>query len=357
MKKILVIGSLGYVGSVLTPYLERCGYETIGYDTGFFKDCVLGEVPTTKAVILDARDFKEELLDGVYAVVHLAGISNDPFGNIDAKKIYEPTRVYARQIAELCKKRGVKFIFSSSCSIYGRGEGVLDEESPVAPQTPYSLNKLQVEEDLRALADQSFSPIALRFATAFGYSPRMRFDIVVNMFVGMALTSGKIVLNSDGIAWRPNVHILDMCSAIKYALESGYAEPHALVLNVGDESNNHRIIDMAHMVSEAVPGTQVEFLANRPDLDPTGLIKDKKVSGADTRTYQVSFEKIKHAFPGFVCEWSLERGIADMVEKFKEVGLTKELFQSKDFYRLQKIESLHATGQISDDLRWINSAT
>jgi nucleoside-diphosphate-sugar epimerase len=353
MKKVLVTGSLGYVGSVLTEYLEKQGYGVVGYDTGFFKDCILSAPPQTETIIKDARDFEKNDLKGIDAVVHLAGVSNDPVGNVDASKIYDPTRAYAKNIAQLCKEQGIQFIFASSCSVYGRGSEVLNEDSSTQPQTPYSLNKLQVEEDLGVLADKDFSPIALRFATAFGYSPRMRFDIVVNMFTGMATSKGVIVLNSDGTAWRPNVHILDMCKAIIYALNSTYRGGDLLVLNVGDERENRQIIDLAKTVSSLVPNSHIEFLNKNPNLDTAGLIRDRKVKEVDTRTYSVSFARIRETFPGFVCDWNLEKGTLDMIERFKAVGLTKDMFESKNFYRLQKIESLYNEGKISENLRWI----
>jgi nucleoside-diphosphate-sugar epimerase len=290
---------------------------------------------------------------GVDAVVHLAGISNDPFGNLDAAKVYDPTRHYALKIAKLCKETGARFIFASSCSVYGVGKGdLLDEDSPTLPQTPYSLNKLQVEQDLKTIADEKFSPIALRFATAFGASPRMRFDLVTNMLTGMAFTTGKIILNSDGTPWRPNVHVLDICKSIKFALESHHRGG-LLVLNVGDEKNNLQVIEIARKVQACVPGCELKFLKENPELDKEGLVRDRKVKqGVDTRTYKVSFEKVRRIFAGFQCDWPVERGIADMVEKFKAIQMAESQFKNKNFYRLQKLEQLYQEHLLSDDLRW-----
>lgn len=355
MKKVLITGSLGYVGSVLAPYLRERGIECTGYDTGFFKDCTLYPPSDPTTVMRDARDLTERDILGFDGVIHLAAISNDPFGNLTPEMVYDPTRVYALNIAKLCKKAGAQFIFASSCSVYGKGGGqLLTEDSPTVPQTPYSLNKLQIEEDLRAIADNDFSPIAFRFATAFGPSPRMRFDIVINMLVGMAYTTGNIILNSDGTAWRPNVHVLDMCEAVYQGLTSSYAEPRLLVLNVGDDKNNLQIIDIAKIIQSNIPGCEIRFLNQNAALDPAGLIKDRKISagGADTRTYRVSFEKIKKYFPGFQCKRSVGWGVEDMLQKFKEIGLTEAEFKNKNFYRLQKIEDLHTQGLISNDLRW-----
>jgi nucleoside-diphosphate-sugar epimerase len=355
MKKVLVTGSLGYLGSVLTGYLERNDIECVGYDTGFFRDCTLYEPPSTRTVLRDARDIRPSDLDGIDGLVHLAGVSNDPFGNLDAAKVYDPTRAYALEIAKLCKEKGVRFVFASSCSVYGKGEGsLLDEESPASPQTPYSLNKLQVEQDLQGISDSGFSPVALRFATAFGPSPRLRFDLVINMLAGMALTTGKIVLNSDGTPWRPNVHVLDICKSIKCALESDHAGGRLLVLNVGDEGNNLQILDIARRIQAQVPGCDLRFLKDNPELDKEGLVKDRKVKGGvDTRTYKVSFAKVRKTFPGFKCDWTVDAGVKDLLDKLRELRINEVQFKNKNFYRLQRIESLYQEGYLSDQLRWL----
>jgi nucleoside-diphosphate-sugar epimerase len=355
MRKVLVTGSLGYLGSVVTEYLAQNGMDCVGYDTGFFQDCLLYEPPSTKTLIRDARDVEDKDLEGVEAVVHLAGISNDPFGNLDAAKVYDPTRVYSLKIAQLCKRRGVKFIFASSCSVYGIGQGeLLDEESPAVPQTPYSRNKLQIEEDLRAVSDATFSPIALRFATAFGLSPRQRFDIVINMLVGMAFTTGRIVLNSDGTPWRPSVHVLDICKSIKCALDAEYRGGKLLILNVGDEANNLQILEIAKKVQSQLPGCELKFLKENPELDKEGLVRDRKVKqGVDTRTYKVSFAKIRQTFPAFRCDWSVDAGIQNMIERFQAMRLAESQFKNQNFYRLQKIEQLYQNHRLSEDLRWI----
>jgi nucleoside-diphosphate-sugar epimerase len=357
MKQVLITGSTGYLGSVLTDYLGKNGFDCVGYDTGFFEDCILYPPVGARTVKCDARDITAQDLVGIHAVIHLAGISNDPFGNLEAARVYDPTRNYARQIAELCKLAGIKFIFASSCSVYGVGQGeLLDENSPTLPQTPYSLNKWQVEQDLQTICGGTFSPIALRFATAFGASPRIRFDLVTNMLTGMAFTTGKIILNSDGTPWRPNIHVLDICKSIKYAINSERNDGKLLVLNVGDEKNNLQVIDIARSVQACVPGCELKFLQENPELDKEGLVRDRKVKqGVDTRTYKVSFEKIRKIFPGFKCDWSVESGIKDMVEKFKAMNLTEARFKNKNFYRLQKIEELHQTRLLSDDLRWTNA--
>ena len=357
MTRVLVTGSAGYIGSVLTDYLTQHDIECVGYDTGFFKPCLLYPPSSQATVPKDARDVTDADLDGIDAVVHLAGISNDPMGKLDAARTYDPTRAYSLEIANRCKQRGVRFIFASSCSVYGvGGDELLSETSPPNPQTGYSLNKLQIEQDLQGIADATFSPIALRFATVFGSSPRLRFDVVVNMLTGLATSTKTIVLNSDGRSWRPNVHILDACEAIRRAIELDYREAALLVLNVGDDSNNLEIIDIAKAVQAAVPGCTLRFLSENPELDKDGLIRDRKVKGGvDTRTYKVSFAAIKTAMPGFACQWTVERGVQEMAARFRDLPLDNELFKRRGFYRLQQLEYLHENGFLSDDLRWLKA--
>lgn len=357
-QKVLITGSLGYLGSVLTRVLSESGYECIGYDTGFFEAALLLPPSPVATVHKDARDLNEQDLRGIDVVVHLAGISNDPMGKLDAGQVYDPTRAYSLRIAEMCKRLGVRYIFASSCSIYGLGtEELLHETSPTHPQTGYSLNKLQIEQDLAALSDGSFSPIALRFATVFGPSPRIRFDVVVNMLVGMAVARGLIVLNSDGSSWRPNLHILDLCEAVRRAIECDHRSGELLVLNVGTEENNLRVLDIARLVQNAVPGCGLKYLAENPELDREGLIRDRKVKGSDTRTYRVSFEKVRSALPGFRCAWSVERGVADLAAQLRELSFDDAAFTRRGFYRLQQLEHLHGSGQLSDDLRWTAGAS
>jgi len=354
MKRVLVTGSLGYLGSVLTGYLAECGFDCVGYDTGFFKGSVLYPPPPTRTVFRDARNLTEADLKNVDVVVHLAGISNDPVGKLDAARVYDPTRVYSLTIARLCKRLGVKFIFASSCSVYGLGEDeFLAETSATHPQTFYSLNKLQIEEDLALISDKEFSPMALRFATVFGPSPRIRFDVVVNMLTGMAVANGTIVLNSNGLSWRPNLHILDACEAIRRAIELDYRQGELLILNVGADKNNLQVIEIAHIIQRAVPGCELKFLVDNPELDKEGLIRDRKIkSGGDTRTYKVSFDRIKQVLPEFECKWNVEQGVRNMATLLKELPLSVEIFKSRGFYRLQQLEYLHANGYLSDELFW-----
>jgi len=350
----LITGSLGYFGSVLSDHLAENGYDCIGYDTGFFKNCLLYPPPQTKTVLKDVRDMTEYDLKNIDVVVHLAGISNDPMGNLNAESVYNPTRAYALKIAKLCKKLGIRFVFASSCSVYGLGgDELLGESSETHPQTGYSLNKLQIEEDLRSISDQNFSPIALRFATIFGLSPRIRFDVVINMLVGMAVSGGMIILNSDGKSWRPNLHILDACEAVRCAIDLKYDGQDLMVLNVGADENNLQVIEIAEIIRQCVPETELTFLHDNPELDRDGLIQDRKIKqGTDTRTYRVSFEKLKWAMPALTIGWSVEKGVRNMVAGLNELSFDTEVFKRRGFYRLQHLEDLYGNNKISDNLRW-----
>jgi nucleoside-diphosphate-sugar epimerase len=354
MKRILITGSLGYFGSMLSGYLAELGYDCIGFDTGFFRDSLLYPPEETKTVIKDVRDMNEADLKDVDVVVHLAGISNDPMGSLDAASIYDPTRDYSLKIAILCKKMGVRFIFASSCSVYGIGEHkYLTEDSKTNPQTYYSLNKLQIEEDLASISDQTFSPIALRFATIFGLSARIRFDVVINMLVGMAISKKEIVLNSDGKAWRPNLHIRDACEAVLCAIELKYDAPELMVLNVGDDESNLQVLKISELLQQLVPDCELQFLLKNPELDKEGLILDRKINhGSDKRSYKVSFKKIKCLMPSFKIKWSVEKGIQNMVEGLIKLSFDYETFKRRDFYRLQRLEDLYNERKISNELRW-----
>lgn len=357
MKKILITGCLGYIGSVLSQYLEERGYDCIGYDTGFFRDCWFYQGKEPNLVIGDMRQFDPDLLKGVDTVVHLAGISNDPFGNLTKAKVYDPSRDYSLSLAKICRKKNIKFIFASSCSVYGKGDGsLLNENSPLYPQTPYSANKLEIEQGLMKIDDGSFSPIILRFATVFGLSPRIRFDVVVNMMTAMAFTTKKILLNSDGQAWRPFVSIEDVCKAIEHATDFDLKNLGPLVLNVGNTDQNHKIIDIAEMVKKCIGDCEIVFM-NLKDkhrmTDEAELVRDRKIhDGIDSRTYRVSFEKIINAFQGYNCNHTVEDGIKSMIESFKEMQLTELNFKNPKYYRLQTMENLYNNKFINGDLYW-----
>ncbi len=353
MKKILIIGSKGYLGSRLTDYLSQYkDYDCVGSDIGFFEQGLLYKPLATKDIGIDARDLDEEHLKGFDAVVLLAGISNDPLGNMDIDKIYDPTRLYALKIAKFCKTLGIQFIFPSSCSVYGVEDGIVDEQGNTNPQTPYSLNKLQIEEDLHSIADKDFSPIALRLATVFGPSPRIRFDLVINMLCGMAVTQNKVMLNSDGQAWRPHLHIDDACQAIKCSIDWDCALGELVVLNVGRNDNNLKIIDVANMVVSSHKGTSIGYLGSENRGKENDLILDRKIQdGVDSRTYKVSFDSIHEILPNFEAQWTVQDGIRQLLDSLIFWELDENKFNQRDFYRLQQVEHLHRTGQVTEELR------
>jgi len=353
--KILITGALGYIGSALMPYLKQKGYSVTGYDIGFFEECIIRAVDNENIIFKDMRDFSDNDIDGYSAVVHLAGISNDPVKNLTLSRIYDPTRIYTIKLAKACKKKGIKFVFASSCSIYGRaGSKIVDENSEPKPQTPYSLNKLQIEQDLTKISDTNFCPIILRFATIFGMSPRIRFDLYINMFIGMALTSKKIILNSDGNACRPNVHIDDICKAIEFAINFKNKKSKPVIVNVGSTNQNFQIIQVAKLIQKEVEGCRLNYLSYKKITEEEELIKDRKIiNGVDNRSYKVSFEMIKEIFSGFKCDIEVESGIKMLIKDLRNIGLTKEQFKNKNYYRLQKFEMLYENGLITNDLRLI----
>jgi len=357
MKKVLIVGSQGYLGSRLTGYLNKRGFDCTGLDTGFFKDGVFYEPESVNTINKDARKICPTDIEGFDAVILLAGISNDPFGHMTSEQIYYPTRDYAIAVASMCKEMGVQFVYPSSCSIYGAAvnDGYLTEVSDVNPQTPYSLNKVQVEEELTKLVDENFSPIALRFGTVYGISPRIRFDVVINMLCGLALTTGKIILNSNGQAWRPNLHIEDACESFKCCLDWNPNNGKLNVFNVGNNGDNYQVINIAKLIQGEVEGSKLTYLGHGGiDDSANELIKDRKIQdGVDTRTYQVSFDKIFKTLPGFKCKWTVEKGVKSLIKDLQDIGLNKESFNRREFYRLQQIEFLHKEKFINDELFWV----
>jgi len=355
-KKVLIVGSQGYLGSRLTSYLHERGYYCAGIDTGFFENGMLTKPESIPTVKRDARFISEVDIKDFDALILLAGISNDPFGHMTSEQIYDPSRDYALSIAAMCKKLKVKFIYPSSCSVYGAavGEGLLDENSLTNPQTPYSINKMQVEEGLSKLAGKDFSPIALRFGTVYGMSPRIRFDVVINMLCGLALTTKKIVLNSNGEAWRPHLHIEDACNSFRCCIDWENNSEELMILNIGRNEDNYKIIDIAKIIHNNVPGSELSYLGSDTSDKESELIKDRKIQdGVDTRTYKVSFDKVHDLLPGFECKWDVESGIASLSKDLKSISLSKDIFNKKEFYRLQQIEYLHKENLIDDDLFWV----
>ncbi|KAF3884518.1 MULTISPECIES: NAD-dependent epimerase/dehydratase family protein [Nostocales] len=339
--KVLVTGTEGYLGCLLPPLLLEKGHEVIGVDTGFYKVGWLynGTQVTAKTLNKDIRDISIEDLQGVDAIVHMAELSNDPTGQLAPHITYEINHKGSVRLAKLAKEAGVRrFVYMSSCSVYGVAtEGDVTEESPVNPQTAYAECKTLVERDVRPLADDDFSPTFMRNATAFGASPRMRFDIVLNNLSGLAWTTKEIKMTSDGTPWRPLVHALDICKAIVCALEAPRDIVHNQIFNVGDTANNYRVKEIAEIVAGIFPGCQLSF----------------GTQGADNRSYRVSFEKINTVLPGFKCDWDAKRGAQQLYEVFSQIDMSEETFTSRGFTRLKQLEYLIRTQQIDKDFFWV----
>jgi len=338
--KILVTGTEGYLGSLLPPLLIERGHEVIGVDTGYYKVGWLynGTEVTAKTLNKDIRNITADDLQGVEAIVHMAELSNDPTGQLSPTITYDINHKGSVRLAKLAKETGVRrFVYMSSCSVYGVAtEGDVTEESSVNPQTAYAECKTLVERDVTPLADDDFSPTFMRNATAFGASPRMRFDIVLNNLSGLAWTTKEIKMTSDGTPWRPLAHALDICKAIVCAIEAPRDIVHNQIFNVGDTANNYRVKEVAEIIANVFTGCKLSF----------------GDSGADNRSYRVSFEKINTILPGFKCDWNAQRGAQQLFDLFSQIDMTEETFLSRGFTRLKQLEYLIRTQQIDQDFFW-----
>ena len=340
--KTLVTGTDGYLGCLLAPELMRRGHEVVGVDTGFYKYGWLypGTDLTPLTLSKDIRQLTEADLEGVDAVVHMAELSNDPLGQLSPTITYEINHQGSVRLAQLAQRAGVRrFVYMSSCSVYGVADGEVDETSPTDPQTAYADCKTLVERDLLAMASDTFSPTFLRNATAFGASPRMRFDIVLNNLSGLAWTEQTIAMTSDGTPWRPLVHALDIGKAIRCVLDAPADLVHGEIFNVGSSEQNYRVREIAEIVAAQFPDCGVTF----------------GTAGGDNRSYRVSFEKINNKLPGFSCDWDAARGAAQLYEIFRSIDLGPTTFTGRGHTRLKQLEYLIRTGQVDDNLFWSTS--
>ena len=337
--RVLVTGYQGYLGSVMVPVLKDAGHDVTGLDSGFFADCVLGPPPQyVPGMRMDLRDVTVEQLKPFEAVIHLAALSNDPLGAVTPRITYDINHHASVRMARCAKEAGVRrFLYASTCSVYGAaGDGLVSEEGPLYPLTPYAGSKARVEACVAAIADESFSPVFLRCATAFGFSPRLRADIVLNNLVARAVLGGEVRVLSDGTPWRPLVHALDIATAFLMALEAPTHKVHCTAYNVGTESNNATVAEIAQSVVDVVPGAK-------------SLITGE--AGFDPRSYRVDFSAIRREL-GFTASWTIADGAAELYDKYRSFGLTEDDFANK-FTRLTRLETLRNAGILSESMRWV----
>ncbi len=341
--KVLLTGIEGYIGSLLGPMLAERGHEVVGLDTGFYRDGWLyseGESNTPFPRILhkDLRHVEAADLAGIEAIIHLAELSNDPLGENKPEITYEINHAGSVKLASLAKSLGIRrFIYTSSCSVYGVGDGgVLDETSTVNPQTAYAECKVLVEKDVGKLTDANFCTTFLRNATAYGASPRMRFDIVLNNLSALAWTTKRIAMTSDGTPWRPLVHVTDICRAIVCVLEAPENDVRGEVFNVGHSGDNYRVREIAEIVADVFPGCELTFGA----------------SGGDNRSYRVSFDKIHDRLKSFSCAWTARDGAIQLRRLYETIDMSPETFDFRAFTRLKQLQYLQRTQQIDGKFFW-----
>jgi nucleoside-diphosphate-sugar epimerase len=341
--RVLVTGHLGYIGVEMVTALRSSGYDVVGLDIGLYDGCDFGGRPDEiPALHVDLRDVTAEHLEGIDAVIHMAALSNDPLGDLNASLTYDINLAASIRLAEAAKAAGVeRFLFSSSCSLYGAGgEGDLDEEAAFNPVTPYGESKVRVEQAVTELADDTFSPVYLRNATAYGVSRRLRADIVVNNLVGHAVTTGKVLLQSDGSPWRPLVHIGDIIEAFMACLDAPRESIHDQAFNVGRTGENYQLREVANMVAEIVPDCEVAFADG---------------ASSDARNYRVDFSKIERRLPGYEPTWTLRDGIIELYEAYVAQGLTESDWAGPRYYRLRTVNERRSRGEIDDDLRFVTT--
>ena len=340
-QKVLITGHAGYIGAVMVPLLRAAGHEITGCDTYYFEGRDVVESPRAfKVIRKDIRDLCDHDLEGFDAIVHLAALSNDPLGELNPGLTLEINFSASVRLAKIAKSAGVKrFLYSSSCSIYGAaGDDVLDETAPLRPVTVYAESKVRTEEALSKLASDGFSPVFFRNATAYGVSPSLRADLVLNNLCCWAYTTKRIRIMSDGTPWRPIVHIEDIARAFAAALVAPVEAIHNQAFNVGRNAENYQVRDLASIVHEVIPGCRVEYVGN---------------GGPDPRSYRVDFGRIARTLPSFQPEWDARQGVHQLFQSFRTNGLTREDFEGWRFTRLAQLKRLIAAGQVDASLRWL----
>jgi len=338
--RVLVTGHQGFIGSVMVPLLLEVGHEVVGMDTDYYRDCTfVGALADVPFIRRDIRDALPSDVAGFDAVIHLAALSNDPLGDFDPELTYQINHRATVHLAKLARDAQVpRFLFSSSCSNYGAsGDRLLDEDAPFNPVTPYGVSKVRAEQDLLGLASDEFSPVMLRSATAYGVSPRLRCDIVLNNLTAWAVATGKVRIKSDGTPWRPIVHVEDICRAFLAVLAAPREAVHAQAFNVGRKEENYRIRELAEIVRETVPGCSVELAGG---------------ASPDARNYRVDSSKIARLVPAFEPRWTAREGAKQLYEMFRRTGITVDEFEGFRFSRIGQIKKLLAGGRLDAQLRW-----
>lgn len=342
-QRVLVTGDEGYIGSVLTRVLSESGHDVVGLDSALFRGCDFGSPPDPTTTRRDLREVRADDLAGIDAVVHLAALSNDPLGDLDPALTHDINTLGTLRLAQAARDAGVsRFIFASSCSTYGAtgSDDLLDENAPLRPVTPYAESKVRTEERLRELVDDDFAVVSMRNATAFGVSPRLRLDIVLNNLTAWAHISGAIRMQSDGSSWRPLVHVEDIALAATTLLVAPVEAIRGQAFNIGSNSENHLVRDIAALVHEQYPSCQVIFAEG---------------AGSDPRSYRVSFDRFARTFPGHRFRWTAREGVRQLAEAYRAIGLDATDLGGSRFIRLNRLKALMGDGSLDESLRWQRS--